>query len=323
MAETDLKTAAKLAWLYTLPLIEIAAVRARGLSVGSRMNAFGHMRNLADHTSRAVTTPNNDTLYSTAQIDLSQGPVSITLPPAGERYISLQLMDAYSNSFAVLGTRTTGPEGGTFTLVGPGEAAEGPNVVRAPTRHVWALARVLVEGPHDLEAARAVQHGVSAQGPEVAPPPAFANRGAGWADYFRTASQLLTLNPPPVTDRAMLARMAPLGLGEGFDPSRFSPEEAQQIEAGAAEARREARGGGGLVGGQAIEGWTYPNPRLGDFGQDYGLRATVALGGLAALPVVEASYFRAIGPMPRGLFDGGRLWRLHFAAQAHLPVDSF
>lgn len=34
-------------------------------------NGFGHARMLSDHRSRAVTTPNNDTLYSSAWLDLS------------------------------------------------------------------------------------------------------------------------------------------------------------------------------------------------------------------------------------------------------------
>lgn len=320
----DLETltnAAKTAWLYTLPLIEIASTRARGAMGGARMNAFGHMRNLADHRARAVTTPNNDTLYSSAQLDLSAGPVTITLPAAGERYLSLQLMDAYTNSFAVLGTRTTGPNGGTFTLVGPREAIEGGRVVRSPTDHVWALARILVDGPHDLEAARAVQQGLSMQGPAASPPGPFAARSAGWAEYFESAARLMAANPPPMTDQAVLEAMAPLGL-EAFDPGRFSAEEAATIEAGVGEARKAARRGG-LGGTNFVEGWSYPAARLGDFGQDYLYRAAVALGGLAALPPVEAMYMRAQGPLPRALFDGDRAWRLHFPADRLPPVHSF
>jgi hypothetical protein len=103
---TDLDTlreAARAAYVFSLPLIEIATTRSRGLAVGSPMNTFGHMRRLADHTARAVTTPNNDTFYSTAQVDLSEGPVTLTLPPSGDRYLSVQFMDAYSNTFAILG----------------------------------------------------------------------------------------------------------------------------------------------------------------------------------------------------------------------------
>lgn len=319
----DLRTAAREAWLYALPLIEIATTRQRGQGFGQRMNTLTHVRNLADHRHRAVTTPNTDTLYSTAQIDLSAGPVTFTLPAAGDRYLSLALMDAYSNNFAVLGTRTTGPDGGVFTLVGPNEAAEGPSVVRSPTDHVWALARVLVEGPHDLEAARAVQGQVSLQGPAADPPPAAAARNAGWADYFASASALMAANPPPVTDRALLARIAPLGLLPRFDAARFTAAEAAEIEAGVAEARRAARGGGGLSGDGFIEGWAYPAAKLGEFGQDYLFRASVALGGLAALPLAEATYLRAGAPEGGGLFDGTKAWKLHFPADRLIPVDSF
>lgn len=319
---TDLRTAAREAWIYTLPLIEVATTRQRGQALGQRMDVFAHVRHLANHKHRAVTTPNNDTLYSTAQIDLSAGPVTITLPPTGSRYFSLALMDAYTNNFAILGTRTTGTEGGTFRLVGPGDAAEGWNLIRSPTDHAWALARILVDGPHDLEAAREVQAGLSMQGPACEAPGPYAARSAPWAEYFVSAAALMRANPPPVTDMAALGRMAPLGLLDGFDPARFSEAEAAEIEAGVAEARKAVRKGG-LGGMDFVEGWSYPNARLGDFGQDYLYRAAVALSGLAALPPVEAMYMRAEGPLPRALFDGATAWRLSFPAGGHLPVQSF
>jgi len=320
---SDLRTAAREAWLYALPLIEIATTRARGQAVGHRMGVLAHVRNLATPKHRAVTTPNNDTLYSTAQLDLSAGPVTLTLPASGERYLSVALMDAYSNNFAVLGTRTTGPDGGTFRLLGPREAWDGAgDVVRAPTEHVWALARILVDGPHDLEAAREVQGGLSIQGPACDPPGPFAARSAPWPEYFAGAAALMAANPPPATDRAILRRMAPLGLMGGFDPGRFSPAQAAEIEAGVGEARQAARRGG-LGGVDFVQGWSYPSPRLGDFDQDYGLRASVALGGLAALPPAEAMYMRAEGNLPGHLFDGAKTWRLSFPADGRLPVDAF
>ncbi len=321
---TDLRAAAREAWLYTLPLIEIANLRSVSQAVGTPLNSFGMMRRLADHKARAVTTPNNDTLYATCQIDLSNGPVTLTIPPSGDRYVSLQLMDAWSNSFAVLGTRTTGNDGGVYRLVGPTEAAEGANVVRAPTRHVWALARILVDGPHDLEAAAVVQGGFSAQGPQAAPAPDHARRRDGWAEYFASADRLMAINPPPATDGALLKRIAQLGLGSGaFDPARFSPADQALIEAGVEDARKAVKGGGGLSGNTFIDGWAYPASKLGDFGQDYHFRAVVALGGLAALPLVEATYLRAGAPGGGGAFDGTRNWRLHIPADRKIPVDSF
>lgn len=318
----DLKGAAREAWLYALPLIEVATTRARGQALGHAMGVFAHVRSLANPRHRAVTTPNNDTLYSTAQIDLSAGAVTITLPAAGDRYLSLALMDAYTNNFAILGTRTIGPDGGRFRLIGPGEPGGGENIVRAPTEHVWALARILVDGPHDLEAAREVQAGLSMQGPPCEPSGPYAARSAPWAEYFASAAQLMAANPPPATDLALIRRIAPLGLTTGFDPARFSEAETAEIEAGVAEARQAARKGG-LGGANFTHGWSYPSARLGDFDQDYVYRAAVALSGLAALPPAEAMYMRAEGDLPGNLFDGAKAWRLHFAADARLPVNSF
>jgi hypothetical protein len=322
MAQSDLDAlteAARSGWLFCLPLIEVANARATGFPAAAPINTVGHNPDLVDHTFRAITTPNNDTLYSTIYMDLSKGPVSLTVPASGDRYLSVALMDAYTNNFAILGTRTTGTKGGTFKIVGPADSADGPRVVRSPTNHVWALARILVDGPHDLAAARAVQQGISSQGPEIATLGPYAPREAGWADYFSSAARLMAENPPPVTDGRALEVMEPLGL-EAFDPSRFSPAEVEAIEAGVEQAQKDVRRGGGAG---FVEGWSYPSASLGDFGQTYGYRATVALGGLAALPVVEAMYMRPRGPLPRALYDGTQAWRLHFPADRLLPVDSF
>lgn len=317
-----LSAAAEEAWLYTLPLIELAGARARGAGFGARINAFAPMRNLADHKARAVTTPNNDTLYSSAQIDLGEGPVTLVVPPSGDRYVSLALMDAYTNNFAVLGTRTLGPDGGRFRLIGPDEPGGGPEVIRSPTRQVWALARILVDDEADLEAARQVQAGFTVQGPDMAQPPAPASRRSDWREYFASADALLAANPPPAEDLGVLRRIARLGLGQGgFDPSRFSSAEQEAIAEGVRQASTLARQGG-LGGGRAIDGWSYPDADLGDFGQHYRFRAQVAVSGLAALPLVEAMYMRALGP-ERGLYDGTRAWRLHFPAGATPPVDGF
>ena len=97
-----------------------------------------------------MTSPNVNTLYSLAFVDLGNGPATVTLPATGERYFSLQLMDMYTNSFAVLGTRTIGSDGDAFMLVGPRDAAPA-GAIRAPTPWIWALARVGVNGPEEME----------------------------------------------------------------------------------------------------------------------------------------------------------------------------
>lgn len=92
---------AREAVLYTLPLFEMARMRAatcpRRLDSGELadtnrdstvrwLNGFRHTRQLLTPSNREVVSPNNDTLYDNAWLDLSQGPLQIALPDMGDRY---------------------------------------------------------------------------------------------------------------------------------------------------------------------------------------------------------------------------------------------
>ena len=342
-----LRAAAHEAWIYGLPLIETAGARARligraapGSAAG--LNSFVHARNLATAASRGVTTPNNDTLYSQAWIDLSSGPVKITVPPTGRRYFSLALMDMYTNNIRVIGQRADRGEGGEYLLLGPPRRIDVGDMditeprmprpphlwrhlaeIRVPGTWVWALGRTLVDGEADLPAAHAVQDGlaVSAKHPARIPG-VYAGRDAAWNDYFWSVQQLIEDNPPPKADDDFFHRIAPLQLGaeQGFERARFADAELGEIEAGIDEAKAElaARRAGAAHG---VGGWVYPKPDLGNYGQDYLTRAAVAISGLAALPVAEAMYMRALAPDGGRLFDSENHYRL--SLPGGLPVDGF
>jgi len=59
---------------------------------------FEHHRELSPVDAQTVIRMNRDTLYSAAVFDLEAGPVTITLPDAGKRFMSLQTIseDQYS-----------------------------------------------------------------------------------------------------------------------------------------------------------------------------------------------------------------------------------
>lgn len=326
-ASGDLKAAAREAWLYGLPLIEMAATRARSLSgQGNRpdgINRFGHARELAGPKTRAVTTPNNDTLYSSAWLDLTKGPVTLTAPPTGDRYISIAGMNMFTDNDFVLGTRTSGGAGGRYTIVGPGQAGSGPNVVRLTTPHGWLLARILVDGQDDLPAVHRIQDGLILKGPAgLAPPPAYATRQSPPLEYFASVAELLKNDPPPATDGALFAGVAPLGLtaAGAFEPKRFDAAALAEIKAGVAEARLALMA---VRPGAAVDGWSYPRSTLGFYNQDYRFRAAVALMGLAALPPAEAMYMQPALPGSGRMIDGPGPWKLHFPAGRLPPVDAF
>ncbi|WP_085128358.1 DUF1254 domain-containing protein [Mycolicibacter engbaekii] len=59
-------------------------------------NGFGrffHMREVTPIDRQLVVRPNRDTLYSAAVFDLQAGPVTLTLPDAGQRYMSAQVIN--------------------------------------------------------------------------------------------------------------------------------------------------------------------------------------------------------------------------------------
>jgi hypothetical protein len=79
---------------------------------------FRHGRELAPPAQQGIPRPNQDTLYSFAIVDLDAGPVTITLPDAGKRYMGLQVVNqdqytpatyygagTYSLTREVIGTR--------------------------------------------------------------------------------------------------------------------------------------------------------------------------------------------------------------------------
>lgn len=292
-------------WLYGLPLVEMATTRARHLKAGGQVNRLQHTRELADHDFRTVTTPNNDTLYSFAWLDLTKGPVTLTVPPL-DRYWSVALMDMYTNNNAVLGTRTVGSQGGTFTIVGPGQPGGGSETIRSATPHAWLLLRLLTDGGDDLPATHALQDRFKVTGPAGETPPLYAERGAQPVDYFMSLIKQLEADPPPATDIRMLSRLRTIKLD--------SPETA----AGVQQARAIAQMAKGRQ--SYVQGWSYTRPNLGDYDQDYLYRAIIALLGLGALPVAEAMYMRAEGDSG-GLFEGDGLYRLSLPAK--MPLDAF
>jgi hypothetical protein len=318
---SSLEDAAAEAWIYGLMLIENANARRNSLQ-RLAPNRLGHARELTTPQTQSVTTPNNDTLYSRAWIDLAAGPVTLDMPAAGKRYVSYAFMDMYGNNFAILGTRTTGGAAHRVTLVGPEAETRDPMALRSPTRWVWLLIRTLIDGDADRPAANALQDRMVLSAPERPAPPATAGRDAAWAEYFTAVQSLLNENPPPVSDLGFFDRVAPLGLKPAgrFDASRISAADASRFQAGIAKAKAMMSGG---IPGPLRNGWAYPKSDLGDFGQDYLYRGQVALGGLAALTVQEAMYMRPLSPNGAPLLDSARPWLLRFERGRTPPVDAF
>ncbi|WP_133064300.1 DUF1254 domain-containing protein [Sandarakinorhabdus cyanobacteriorum] len=295
------------------------AARMQAAGMGSGINALVPRLKLADASSREVTTPNNDTLYGSAWLDLSQGPVFFTIPPLN-RYHSAALMSITSDVVALLGTRTVGTAGGRYAIVGPnfaGDLPRGVEMVRSQSNDAWLLVRVVVNGPDDLAAAAdgLTRYTLSAVGGDNPIDLAVPAKPDGKA--FLTTVNLAIERSGDERLQARARGFADQGIGTPWE--QLSPELQKlwtdSLPALVAELKD------GLAGGETVNGWSYPPQNMAFYGEDDDLRARVALGGLAALPRVEAVYFTAKSDGQGKPLTGDKSWRLKIPPG--LPVGAF
>ena len=138
---------AKEAWLYACAPIEgyktmfNQAVNKDFPGYVGGFNRFRHYARMSTPADTDIVTPNNDTPYSWAWLDLRAEPMVLSLPavPAPRYYVN-QWFDMYTHNFAYTGVRATGREAGHYLIAGPGWKGEAPQnitkVFRAETDFV-------------------------------------------------------------------------------------------------------------------------------------------------------------------------------------------
>ncbi|MGY8526017.1 DUF1254 domain-containing protein [Paracidovorax citrulli] len=278
------------------------------------------------HEDRDIVTPANDLLYFCAWINLADGPVTLAVPPLPERdrYYVVELLDAWTNNFENLGPRNVPVEGGTITLAGPGQPAEGEHVVHCPTSLVWLLGRVLVQGPDDLAAAHAFEQGFALQAAGRALPDCvreWSNTGEPGLDFFQNLFNALREFPPADRELGAFALLRKVGLhpGDELDVTALRAD----VRAGLTNAYRQ---GMQLIEAhtrsQGRKSWGY-SLKLGVYGEDWLQRACTAMKGLGALRADEAIYAMADFDADGEPLHGAHEYELRFAPGMLPPAQAF
>src|SRR5262249_42210294 len=150
---------------YGFPLVLMDVTRGVATAVatpdGHRapINQFLHMRTFPGPAFTDVVSPNADTLYSTAWLDLLKQPIVLSVPEMN-RYYVMQMLDAWTNVFASPGTRTTGNGKADFAIVGRwwrGKVPDGLRPLQSPTRFVFLVGRTQTNGKDDFPAVNTIQ----------------------------------------------------------------------------------------------------------------------------------------------------------------------
>lgn len=307
------------AYIFGYPLVTMELTRRQITNVAkpderhAPMGTFAHMRQYPTAEFKTVTAPNADTLYSSAWLDLSNGPYVLELPEMGNRYFLMPILDAWTNVFADPGTRTTGTNPQAFLITGPGWSGKVPPAMKqlaSSTNLAWILGRTYSTGtPSDYKEVHALQDqyrltplAVYARGKKYTPPPGKVDpsydmktaprdqvAALSGRDYFQLLAMLMKKNPPARADAPMVQALAQLGVtpGQELDATKLDPQILAAIDNAPKDALAEIQKAFATTG-QNVNGWQVV--KTGEYGTDYLFRATIAFYGLGANLAKDAIY---------------------------------
>lgn len=325
------------AYVYGYPLMEYERVRATAPTLNTMINLTSFANPDVDPIWQAIgggKRPNTDTFYSVAELDLSNGPVLLSIPDMGDRYYSFQFTDPYTNVTGYIGSRTTGSGPGVYAVTWTGAPQvplpDGAEVFEVPYASMMILGRTLAGDEADQQSAIALikQYTLTPLG-ATSPNDAILPSGPTGVDYLNGISDAMAQNPPPAADAAILATMARIGVGAGLQVadaglgilSTFAVNVAVNVTAALLPALTQLQQS---ISAIQHRGWAIPNASIGNFGTDYLFRAGVAEVGLVANTQDEAMY-------EAGLLDSCYLplngllssYSMHFAAGELPPAEAF
>ncbi len=306
----------------------------------SGFNNYLHGRMLFDPDYDVVVTPNNDTLYSTTFADLRNEPIVLTVPPTGDRYQVIQLVDMGTDNFAYIGTRATGSAGGDFLLVGPTFKGAIPSdkfssVIACPSQFIALATRTAISGPEELDDVIKIQDAMAITpmsaflklpAPDPAPDvefPPYTPELHGSPKLLEYLCFFLRWHTPPLFEHDLLQRLARINVGANltFEIDAFPPEIQDAIKEGVSVAHQKIEERGNNLG-KVVDGWEY-TPPMGDYGDDYLFRSAVAWKFMYTNSPEEALYPIANADSNGAQLTGKNNYVLHFPAGQLPPVNAF
>jgi hypothetical protein len=343
------KDIAEAGFIYGLPIVmnyavmyEYAVDRKSG-QFKAPFNKIKNEPNVFTYKDTAIVTPNSDTPYSFAWLDLRAEPIVLSVPAVEKaRYYAVQLEDGNTYNYGYIGSRATGNEAGDYMVVGPDWKGETPvgikKVFRSTTHFSVAGYRTQLFNPDDLDNVKKVQAGykvqtLSAYLNQPAPKPAPAvnfpkiDKKLVKTNFFEYLDFALQFAPPQENENEIRAQLALIGIGPGkiFNFKDLPLERKLEIGLGMKEGERKIDEAVANAG-KAINGWRV-SAMFGDsdfFNGDWLKRAAGAKAGIYGNDAIEATY-----PITRIDSEGQTLdgskhdYTLTFPSGQLPPVNAF
>jgi hypothetical protein len=329
---------------YIWGFVYVKSMLLRDEAVNPNYHTYTPINNITSQSSLAKPgftdfTPNNDTLYGLGWLDLSQGPVLMTVPASDGRYWTMQGTDYALNSMEYVGSRVKS-EPGVYAYVQKDWKGELPDKVTridSPSDTVFLQLRTYVSQDVDGDLEKVLEYNRSfkfesfnkdAKFPAVSKDVKIRdvkNTSPNMTSlkFFDLLNEAITRESPLPGEEAAYVQFSQFGIGPGltFDPDSLTESQRIGLQKGIDAARGRimlsAREGGIKLGGFNFR------YGIGSYGNNFNLRTLVAFMGYGANTDVEALYNSSFTDEKNQPLNGGNLYRINFEKDNLPPVDAF
>ncbi|MBN8507233.1 MAG: DUF1254 domain-containing protein [Burkholderiales bacterium] len=347
-----IEATAEEAYLYGFPMLVGYAVLDKFFidrNSGQFKAPIGELHNEArvfTPKDTGISTPNSDTPYSMALVDLRAEPTVLCVPEIEKaRYYDVQLIDLYTNNYGYIGSRTTGNGKGCYLIAGPDWQGAAPagiaKVYRSETQFSLLVIRTQLFDPADMDNVKKVQAGYKLQplsafagtpAPKPAPkvdwlplkPEALSTE---FAEYLTFLLQFAPATGTAAVEAPMRQRFAMLGIGKhpAAKPHPPSPEVKAAVGAGMRAALAKINATAESVGTD-VNGWQIGSAAGSRefYNGNWALRAAAAKLGIYGNSMAEAVYPFTKHDANGIVADGSKhAYQITFPAGQLPPVNAF
>src|SRR5215471_18932068 len=233
----EIKAIAEEGFVYGLPIVMNYAVMyeyvidKNSSQYKAPFNEIWNDHQVFTYKDTAIPTPNSDTPYSLAWLDLRAEPVVISVPAVEKkRYYAVMLNDGNTFNYGYIGSRATGSEAGDYLIAGPRWKGETPagikKVFQSTTDFSLAIFRTQLFNAKDMPNVEKIQAGYQVQSlsaflkqpaapaaPAIDWPP--INKELAKTNFFDYVDLMLQFAPSGPEEEGIRAKLASIGIGPG------------------------------------------------------------------------------------------------------------
>ena len=338
-SEKETRAIAKEAYLFTYPLVmNYRTMYMQAIKDDGEFGKWLHLGS-ASPADTDIVTPNNDTPYSYAWLDLRAQPWVLTLPKIDEkRFYTSQWDDLWGYVLDNAGSVNDGNDGGNYLLVSPSWQGKVPKgitrVIRGESDFLGSLTRTqLIGGNNDMPQVQEIQKSyqlqplnvyVNSKAPASAPNinwPKWQEGDEAIFKYFNYVNFMLSFTTAHDDDKSIYKKMAAIGLKAGatLDTNKLNPSRLKAFNDGIADARAELK----RRGESTFDPADFFNNRK-TIGTDYINRALGVYLGIFGNTTDQSVYLTKVGDENGAQMDGSKhSYTMTFEASKLPPVKYF